>query len=197
MGSGAAAAEKYDVAVLPMSVKGTAMVSGATVLATWLASAPMPSTPVTQSTANAPVRAQAVRQDAAPAQIVDLGPEAERLARRVEEVVSFAAPARDLFRFRASPPAAKAEVPVAPAVSAAPIAVAPPAPPPFVLTGIAEDRQGDVLVRTAIVSGPVDLWLVKAGDIVDGRFQVITVEADAVEVVLADTGAAVRLSFRP
>ena len=180
-----------------MSVKGTAMVSGATVLATWLASTPMPSTPMTPSAANVPVRAQTVRQEAASAQVVDLGPEAERLARRVEEVVSFAAPARDLFRFRASPPAAKAEVPVAPAVSAAPIAVDPPAPPLFVLTGIAEDRQGDVLVRTAIVSGPVDLWLVKAGDIVDGRFQVITVEADAVEVVLADTGAAVRLSFRP
>ena len=197
MGSGAAAAEKYDVAVLPMSVKGTAMVSGATVLATWLASAPMPSTPVTQSTANAPVHAQAVRQDAAPAQIVDLGPEAERLARRVEEIASFAAPARDLFRFRAAPPTAKVEAPVAPAVSAAPIAVAPPAPPPFVLTGIAEDWQGDVLVRTAIVSGPGELWLVKAGDLVDGRFQVTAVEADAVEIVRADTGAAVRLSFRP
>ena len=180
-----------------MSVKGTAMVSGATVLATWLASTPMPSSPMTPSPANtAPVRAQTARQEAA-AQIVDLGPEAERLARRVEEVVSFAAPARDLFRFRAAPPAAKAEVPVAPEVSAAPIAVDPPAPPLFVLTGIAEDRQGDVLVRTAIVSGPGDLWLVKAGDAVDGRFQVTGVEADAVEIVRADTGAAVRLSFRP
>ncbi len=172
------------------------MVSGATVLATWLASAPMPSSPMTQSTANAPVRAQATRQEAAPAQVVDLGPEAERLARRVEAVASFAAPARDLFRFRAAVPVAKVEVPVAPAVSVTPTAIAPPAPPPFVLTGIAEDRQGDVLVRTAIVSGPGDLWLVKAGDVVDGRFQVTAVEADAVEIVRADTGAAVRLSFK-
>lgn len=180
-----------------MSVKGTAMVSGATVLATWLASTPMPLAPMTQSAANAPARAQAARQEAAPAQVVDLGPEAERLARRVEDMASFAVPSRDLFRFRTAAPSAKVEIPVAPAVSVAPIALAPPAPPPFVLTGIAEDRQGDVLVRTAIVSGPTDLWLVKAGDIVDGRFQVTAVEADAVEIVRADTGAAVRLSFRP
>ena len=188
-----------------MSVKGTALLSGATVLATWLASAPMPQTAVPQSaapqtaaphfSANAPVRTQAASRTVAPPQVVDLGPEAERLARRVEAMASFTAPARDLFRFRPAPASAKVEVPVAPEVSLAPIAVVAPAPPPFVLTGIAEDQQGDVLVRTAIVSGPGDLWLVKAGDTVDGRFQVVAVEADAVDIIRADTGAAVRLSF--
>ena len=183
-----------------MSVKGTALISGATVLATWLASAPVPETAapqtaVPQSTANAPARAQARSHTVAPPQVEDLGPEAERLARRVEAIASFAAPARDLFRFRPAPGSAKVEVPVAPEVSLAPIAVVAPAPPPFVLTGIAEDQQGNVLVRTGIVSGPGDLWLVKAGDTIDGHFQVVAVEADAVEIIRADTGAAVRLSF--
>lgn len=185
-----------------MSVKGTALLSGATVLATWLASTPMPQstapqTAAPQSTANAPVRTQAASRTVAPPQVEDLGPEAERLARRVEEMASFAAPARDLFRFRPPPATTKVEVPVTPALSLAPITVAAPAPPPFVLTGIAEDQQGDVLVRTAIVSGPGDLWLVKAGDTVDGHFQVVAVDADAVDIIRTDTGAAVRLSFRP
>lgn len=179
-----------------MSVKGTALLSGATALATWLASAPLPSSPNAQSTPTAAVLTQASRQAVVPRQMEDLGPEAEQLARRVENMASFVAPSRDLFQFRAASPSARVEVPVAPEVSVAPIAVVAPAPP-FVLTGIAEDQQGDVIVRTAIMSGPGDLWLVKAGDTVDGRFQVVAVEADAVEIIRADTGAAVRLSFRP
>lgn len=183
--------------VLPTSVKGTALVSGATVLATWLASTPMPSSLMTPSTANAPVQAPSAARHVDPAAVDDLGPEAERLARRVAEVASFSAPARDLFRFRPAPPASTPVSAAPPVVDVAPVAAPAPAPPPFVLTGIAEDRQGDVIVRTAIVSGPGDLWLVKAGDTVDGRFQVTAVDADAVEIIRADTGTPVRLSFRP
>jgi hypothetical protein len=175
-----------------MSVKGTALLSGATVLATWLVSAPVPPSAVTT-----PVRALAARRQEAPLPVEDLGPEAERLARRVADMAAFGAPTRDLFRFRAAPLAARVKVPVAPEVSLAPIAAVAPVPPPFVLTGIAEDQQGDVMVRTAIVSGPGNLWLVKAGDTLDGRFQVVAVEADAVDIIRADTGAAIRLSFRP
>ncbi|MGE0392188.1 MAG: hypothetical protein AB7I25_00630 [Vicinamibacterales bacterium] len=182
--------------MLPGTWKGTLVWSGATAMATWLASAPAVVAPGDDRLAPQ-ARFDAADTQAVVVQMQELSSEAERLARRLSGEDAFAAPERDPFRFKAAP-APRASVPAAPP-AAAEVAPAPPPvqPPPFALSGIAEDRQGDAIVRTAVVTGGGDLWLVKAGEKVEGKFEVTAVDADAVELIRADTGTAVRLTFRP
>ena len=75
---------------------------------------------------------------------------------------------------------------------------APPqeAPPAFRLIGVAEDETADGVVRTAILSGLGDVFLVKAGDTVGGRFRVDQVSADAVQLTSLSTSAASTLALR-
>jgi hypothetical protein len=182
--------------MLPGTWKGTLVWSGTTALATWLASAPTVVAPGDDRLVP-PVRYDAAATQAVVAQMQELNDEAERLARRLSEAEVFAVPERDPFRFRAAaarPTPAPVPMPAPPAVTEEP---QPVAPPPFTLSGIAEDSQGDVVVRTAVVAGGGELWLVRAGEKVEGKFEVTAVEADAVELIRADTGSSVRLSFRP
>jgi hypothetical protein len=105
----------------------------------------------------------------------------ERLAPSVTPTRS-----RDLFRFSRRAP----ERPRPAAAVATPDAApAPSQPPPLTLIGIAEDAQPGGVVRTAIVSGLGDLFLVKAGDLFGGRYRVDQVSGDAVQ--LTDTTSAV------
>lgn len=109
----------------------------------------------------------------------------ERLAPTIEPSRS-----RDLFRFSARPVerrrvvAAPRPAPVAAVADVAPVA----APRPVLsLIGVAEDTEGPAPVRTAILSGPGDVYLVKPGDTVRGQFRVEQVSADAVQ--LTDTAS--------
>lgn len=182
--------------MFPATWKGTLVWSGTTALATWLASAPTVVAPG-ESRLAPPARFDAAATQAVVVQMQELNDEAERLGRRLAGVETFAEPERDPFRFvRASAPPAPAPVPVSVAPAAA-VTPPPVLPPPFALSGIAEDRQGDVVVRTAVVTGSGELWLVKAGEKVEGKFEVTAVDADAVELIRADTGTTVRLTFRP
>jgi hypothetical protein len=105
---------------------------------------------------------------------------------------------RDLFRFSPRPPR------VASAVQAGVADVAPPAPPDtpvaaspaLTLIGIAEEPSADGLVRTAIVSGPGDLFLVKSGDRIGDRFRVGEVLAGSVELFDTSTDARTTLALR-
>lgn len=106
---------------------------------------------------------------------------------------------RDLFRFAARP----ATRPVAPttdapqAVDTATRADTPVAPKPSLqLIGVAEDETPDGAVRTAIVSGLGDVFLVKTGDIISGRFRVEQVSADAVQLTDSTTSATTTLTLR-
>lgn len=183
--------------MLPLNWKGTAVWSGVTALATWLASGPAVAP---GAVAGAPVRPArpALTDGAASVQpLVDLTGEAERLARRLDEAQVYRAPARDPFQFKVAAEPARPVAAVAAPVAPASLTPAPVAPPTFMLVGVAEDRQGDGVIRTAVVSGGGELWLVKAGESVDGKFTVTAVDADAVELIRADTGTAVRLTFRP
>lgn len=183
--------------MLPGSWKGTLVWSGATALATWLASAP-PVVAPGDGRLTPPTRVDAAATQAVVLQMQELNEEAVRLARRLSEADAFAAPDRDPFRFKLAPaPAPAAPPPVVPPVATDVAAVPPPAPSPFALSGIAEERQGDAVIRTAVVTGLGELWLVKAGEKVEGKFEVTAVDADAVELIRADTGTAVRLTFRP
>ena len=176
-----------------MSWKSYAVVSGATVLAGWLASTP-PS--------NAPESAASARRLPAAARGVpasDIEREAERLQVRVQREVEYTQPQRNPFRFGAARPAVDPDpggdlpgpdLPVAPTV-AAPIA---PPPPPVSLSGIAEEQDGQRVVRTAILSSPSGVLLVHEGDAVLGDYRVARIESEAVELVNSD-GSTLRLSL--
>lgn len=104
---------------------------------------------------------------------------------------------RDLFRFGGRAPkraVAPGRVVDAQVTPAAEVPAAPPVPP-LALIGIAEDAAADGVVRTAIVSGLGDVFLVKPGDSIRDRFRVGAVSADAVQIIdlTTDTASALTL----
>jgi hypothetical protein len=178
-----------------MSWKSYVAVSGATVLAGWLASAPPSNAP--EDAASVPAR----RPDASGGTAAsDIEREAERLQVRVEREVTYVEPQRNPFRFggrRMEPAGGDVPDPVRPEPQPAmPLAVVPPPPPPLSLSGIAEDQKGDRLERTAILSSPSGVLLLREGDTVLGDYRVARVESEAVELVKTD-GTTFRLTLKP
>ena len=102
---------------------------------------------------------------------------------------------RDLFRYagRTSVPA-----PTVPAAPAAPAAQQPllPIVAPLKLEGLAEDRGDQGPVRTAIISGFGDIFLVKEGDSVTSRYRVAKISPDAVELTDLNDNTPLRLALR-
>ena len=103
---------------------------------------------------------------------------------------------RDLFHFNVRtirrPAAAVPGVPdgaVSPPVMASPR-------PVLKLIGIAEDVSEDGSVRTAIVSGLGDLFLVKTGETIAGQYHVDQVSADAVQITDTTTSVPTTLVLR-
>jgi hypothetical protein len=125
----------------------------------------------------------------------DVRKQAERLRLRLDAAPAPSAPVRNPFAFgraeRRSPPPL-------PALVEALLAPDPPAPPPprLRLIGVAEEATPGGVVRTAVISGDDQLFLVKAGDKVTDRFTVKAVGADGVELTDAGTGAALILVLR-
>jgi hypothetical protein len=170
-----------------MSWKSYAVVSGATVLAGWLASTPPSNTPA----ATAPAARRPAARDV-PAS--DIEREAERLQVRVQREVEYTQPQRNPFRFGAARPNVDrgGDLPApAPPPVAVPV-VAPP--PPVTLSGIAEDQNGPQVERTAIFSSPAGVLLVREGDLVLGDYRVGRIESEAVELVKSD-GTTLRLTL--
>jgi hypothetical protein len=103
---------------------------------------------------------------------------------------------RDLFRYAAR---AAASVPVVPAAPPAP-AVQQQALAPFVaplkLEGLAEDKGERGPVRTAIISGFGDIFLVKEGENVTSRYRVAKISPDAVELTDLTNNTPLRLALR-
>jgi hypothetical protein len=118
------------------------------------------------------------------------------ISRLHERIGPSASPSRsrDLFRFnvRAQQRPASSR-PVAAAVDAAPAVRLRPA---LKLIGIAEDTSESGVVRTAIVSGPGELFLVKAGELISGRYHVDQVSADAVLLTDTTTSDSTTLALR-
>jgi hypothetical protein len=175
-----------------MTWKSTTVATLATLTATWLAShAPTGRPPDTRSTVPSVARTESAA--------AEIKREADRLHARLAEVRAYRDPARNPFRFRARGPAPQASRPE-PVISIEDLPQQPdPAPPTLRVTldGIAEDHVGDQVIRTAIVSTPSDVLLVKVGDQIEGQFTVAAIAADAVELVRIDTGATVRLALKP
>jgi Tfp pilus assembly protein PilP len=172
-----------------MTWKSTAAASGAMVVATWLASY----APVGGPRTNAPSVPSAAHTETAAAEIQR---EADRLHSRLNRVASYKVPSRNPFRFGERPPA---PVPVRQPV--APREVPPvvePEPPAIrmVLAGIAEDVVDEQVMRTAIISAPDNVHIVKVGDTIGDVYKVTAIEADAVELSRLADGSALRLSLR-
>ena len=171
-----------------MSWKSYAAVSGATVLAGWLASTPPANTPAGNT--NAQVRGVASLSPAAS----DIERQADRLQSRALRDAVYAQPSRNLFRFGVRLSDRSAAIS---AETAAPREVIAPvrAGPIVRLSGIAEDQVDGHVERTAVLSSPAGVVLVRTGDDVLGAYRVASIESEAVELVTIADGTSVRLSL--
>jgi hypothetical protein len=123
----------------------------------------------------------------------ELASEIARLHERLRPSVSPRQPERNLFAFRAAPVRA---MPPPPAPKAALTEAAPLAQPSLKLAGIAEDPGPDGPVRTAIISGEGQLFMVKEGETVAVRYRVARISADVVELVDVNDNSVRRLALR-
>lgn len=187
-------AERVQLTVnLLMNWKATAAVSGATLLAGWLASAP----PSLTTSAALPSASQSP-QTAATAS--DIGQLAARLQTQTRRDAGYGEPERNLFRFGQNVPVRSAATqPGGSAAPAPPVAILPQAPPPpsVTLAGVASDPDGARTVRTAILSSAAGVLLVHEGDEVLGQYRVGTIGEDSVELTRLSDGTALRITLKP
>ena len=124
----------------------------------------------------------------------DLAKEIARLHDRLRPDAAPSAPGRNLFEFRK---AARPLVQVAAPIEAAtPPVVAPVPQMPLTLSGIAEDPAPDGIVRTAIIAGTGQLYLVKEGDDIASRYTVAKITADGVDLKSAGDGSVRHLALK-
>ena len=171
-----------------MNLKRTAtiVVVGA-VLAAWLAGA---------ATSNRALPSPiAVQASPIEARGEELAKEIARLHERLRPTASPRQPGRNLFAFTATHgrPAAAPVVESRPAIVEAPAA---PAQPALKLAGIAEDSGPDGPERTAFISGPGQLFMVKVGENVTSRYLVARISADVVELKDLADGSIRRLAMK-
>jgi hypothetical protein len=174
------------------------LVTSSALLMSWLSA---PATPTPEPAAR-PVVAPppaASTQDPTTALAFDVEKEGDRLRARVASAPSPKRPGRDPFRFgdpapRELPPARPV---VAPPAAAADAVAAPPASPllPLKLIGIAERDTEDGIVRSAVLSGPSDVYIVTVGDEVMGRYAVAAIGADGIELIESATGQSLTLAL--
>jgi hypothetical protein len=125
----------------------------------------------------------------------ELANEIARLQERLRPSSSPRQPGRNLFAFRAAAAPAPAPMFAAPAAleQAPPLT---PALPSLKLAGIAEDIEADVPVRTAIISGEGQLYMVKEGEAVTTRYRVSKISPDVVELLDLSDNSLRRLALR-
>jgi hypothetical protein len=125
----------------------------------------------------------------------ELANEIARLQERLRPTSQPRQPGRNLFAFRARSAPARAAAAVEPPIMALALPAA-PALPSFKLAGIAEDESPDGPLRTAIISGEGQLFLVKEGDEVTPRYRVAKISADVVELIDVGDNSTRRLALR-
>jgi hypothetical protein len=173
-----------------MTWKSYAAVSGATVLAGWLASSPQSNAPATGTTA-ASSPAPRRRAEAT----TDIAEQAARLQSRMQVARAYTEPQRNPFRFAERPSPAPSSRELAPVLDVPPpIDLAPPGPPVSV-AGIAEEQLEGRIERTAILSSPMGVLLVHEGDTILDDYRVGRIEAESVELVRVSDGTSLRVTF--
>jgi hypothetical protein len=173
---------------ISMLLKRTAtIVVAGGALAAWLAAA---TTPPERHAAPLPARAAAVAASSA-----ELAIETARLHERLRPDAAPRQPGRNLFTFDAPP--AETRLAIAPMPVPIEPVLAPAAPMPALkLAGIAEDPGPSGPIRTAVISGPGQLFLVKEGESVTSRYRVEKISADVVELADLDDGTTRRLALK-
>jgi hypothetical protein len=171
-----------------MTWKLYAVVSAGAFAATYLMSSPKTEQAVTTATAAAAT--QSARQRAAETEIEAL---ANSLRVQVNSEAVFRTPGRDPFRFQTRVvQQAPASMPP-PAFVAAPAAPV-PALPVLSLSGIATDVVDGTPMRSAVVSLPNGVVIVREGESVAGLYKVVAIGEDAIE--LESTGDQSRRTLR-
>ena len=115
----------------------------------------------------------------------------DRLRRHIGPSLADAAVRRDPFTFagaRLPRPEPASAGPVTPELAPAPAPA--PTAPEIVLQGMAESRDGESIVRTAILDVGGELVFATMGAIVGERFTVVAITADSVELEARLGGAA-------
>ena len=159
----------------PMNWKRTAtiVVVGGVVLA-WLAGAATSNRSIAPATV-APLAPIEVRG-------AELAGEIKRLHERLRPTASPHQPGRNLFAFQHAVAMRPLTPPPSPKAALAEAVTAPLAQPLLKLAGVAEDQGPDGPIRTAIISGEGQLFMVKEGDAVTPRYTVTRISADVVEL---------------
>jgi hypothetical protein len=126
----------------------------------------------------------------------ELAREIARLQERLRPTTTPRQPGRNLFSFHAATARAARMAPIvaAPAIVEAPPAL--PALPALKLAGIAEDEGPEGPMRTAVISGQGQLFLVKEGESVLQRYRVTKISADVVELIDLEDNSIRRLALR-
>jgi hypothetical protein len=174
----------------------------AVLVAVWVSSAIVPPQPPARVPALAPRSARDTHpasRTAASRDVTsfDLDEAAQRLRLRIDTAPSPRMPERNPFEFAKAP--APRVAPAAPIAVSAPLLPVGPVPPPFTLTGVAEQQKDNNRTeRTAILSASNGsrIYYAKAGDVILGRYEVTAVGAEAIELRETDSGQIVRLGLR-
>lgn len=175
-----------------MTWKSTVVASGLALMGTWLASY-APAARPRPAVSTAP---SAAHTETASAEIQR---EADRLHQRLQQDAAFREPARNPFRFGAPRARAANAAPSErrPLIEPLPEVAEPTPAPRIALSGIAEDAISDQIVRTAIISTPGDVYLVKVGEMVGDVYEVTAVDATSVELVRIEDRSTLRLVLKP
>ena len=162
----------------------------AAVCGAWLASA-AGVTRQARASRITPRAADAVQFDALAA---DVQAQAGRLRERLASAPT-PRTERNPFGFSPRPRGASAVVRSVPAANPAPVVEV--REPVLELVGVAESTKADGIIRTAMITGGADaLMMVTAGQRILGRYDVVAVDADAVELKDLLTGSSRRLVIR-
>jgi hypothetical protein len=162
---------------------------GGGVIATWLAITPNQHTPGPAPTAESQRAAATSTLNAD-----EVRAQADRLRNR-RSAEAIRTPTRNPFRFSTPKPSAPKREPE-PMASMPMFVPAPTAPlaPMLKLDGIAVKTTSGAVSRTAIISGEGQIYVVREGDAVAGRYTVATIDPEA--VLLRDTaGVELRLAL--
>lgn len=173
------------------STRVAVLLGGATLLAAWFAAA-AGTGGGNQTESARPAPTPTAQVDPAIAEVLE---QAEGLRARLDSAPRPQEPSRNPFTFKV-----EARRPVSEPV----VEQAPPLPtlsalaprPALTLVGIGSTTTGESTTRTAIISGLGDLFLVKVGEEVAGRYRVNAVGEDAVELVELSGGTPFTLVLR-
>jgi hypothetical protein len=126
--------------------------------------------------------------------VTDIEEQAARLQSRLHVARAYAEPQRNPFRFAERRSAAPSSRELAVVEAPPPIDLPPPGPRVSV-AGIAEEQLEGRIERTAILSSPMGVLLVREGDMVVDDYRVGRIEAESVELVRVSDGTSTRLTL--